>query len=219
MHMISKKDLISDELETVTTSRSPMTVITANGEMQTNEEATVYVKELAIFSTMRKSSRTRQQYCRSESFSMKTDTHMNGSTVKNHISLKTGFGYSAIRKISYQSWFLVYQRVLPQARLPQHPRLVQVRKLIIQITIQQTSQVKVWIDQHGETRSLLKHHKSCYMNQPKSQKQNKNKDPEQVRGNCIQTYQNGCKNSERMLWMKEFLNTEIHTQVLLMNHL
>ena len=31
MHMISKKDLNSAELETVTTSRSPMTVKTANG--------------------------------------------------------------------------------------------------------------------------------------------------------------------------------------------
>ena len=41
MHMISKKDLNSAELETVTTSRSPTTVITANGEVQTNEEATV----------------------------------------------------------------------------------------------------------------------------------------------------------------------------------
>ena len=46
MHMISKKDLNSVELETVTTSRSPMTVITANGELQTNEEVTVYVREL-----------------------------------------------------------------------------------------------------------------------------------------------------------------------------
>ena len=26
----------------------------------------------------------------------------------------------------------------------------------------------------------------------------------------IQTYQNGCKNSERILWMKEFLNTDSH---------
>ena len=41
MHMISKKDLNSAELETATTSRSPTTVITANGEVQTNEEATV----------------------------------------------------------------------------------------------------------------------------------------------------------------------------------
>ena len=53
MHMISKKDLNSAELETVTTSRSPTTVITANGEVQTHEEATVYVRELDIFLTMR----------------------------------------------------------------------------------------------------------------------------------------------------------------------
>ena len=37
----------------MTTSRSPMTVITANGEVQTNEEATVYVRELDIFLTMK----------------------------------------------------------------------------------------------------------------------------------------------------------------------
>ena len=53
MHMISKKDLNSAELETLTTSRSPTTVITANGEVQTHEEATVYVKELDIFLTMK----------------------------------------------------------------------------------------------------------------------------------------------------------------------
>ena len=53
MHMISKKDLNSAELETVTTTRSPTTVITANGEVQTHEEATVYVKELDIFSTLK----------------------------------------------------------------------------------------------------------------------------------------------------------------------
>ena len=51
MPMISKKDLNSAELETVTTSRSPTTVFTANGEVQTNEEATVYVKELDVFWT------------------------------------------------------------------------------------------------------------------------------------------------------------------------
>ena len=47
MHMISKKDLNDAELETVTISRSPTTVITANGEVQTHEEATVYVKRIA----------------------------------------------------------------------------------------------------------------------------------------------------------------------------
>ena len=53
MHMISKKDLNSAEMETLTTSRSPTTIITANGEVQTHEKATVYVKELYIFLTMK----------------------------------------------------------------------------------------------------------------------------------------------------------------------
>ena len=42
MHMISEKDMNFGELDTVTTSRSPTTVITANGEVQTHEEATFF---------------------------------------------------------------------------------------------------------------------------------------------------------------------------------
>ena len=53
MHMISKKDLSDAEMDTLTKSCSPTTVITANGEVQTHEEATVYVKELDIFLTMK----------------------------------------------------------------------------------------------------------------------------------------------------------------------
>ena len=41
MHMVSKKDM--------RTSRSPTTVMTANGEVQTRGEATVYVKQLDLF--------------------------------------------------------------------------------------------------------------------------------------------------------------------------
>ena len=51
--MSSKKDLNSAEMETLTKSCSPTTVITANGEVQTHEEATVYVKELEKFLTMK----------------------------------------------------------------------------------------------------------------------------------------------------------------------
>ena len=40
-------------METLTKSCSPTTFITANGEVQTHEEATVYVKELDIFLTMK----------------------------------------------------------------------------------------------------------------------------------------------------------------------
>ena len=52
MHMVSKRDLNSAELETMRISRNPTTVMTANGEVQTKEEATVYVKELDLFETV-----------------------------------------------------------------------------------------------------------------------------------------------------------------------
>ena len=76
MHIMSKKDLSNAEMDTLTKSCSPAIVITANGEVQTHGEATVCVKELDIF----------------QSFAMKTGIPSNGSMVKTHISLKTGFG-------------------------------------------------------------------------------------------------------------------------------
>ena len=75
MHMISRKDLSDAEMCTLTKSCSPATVIIANGEVQTHEEAIV-----------------RQQHCRLESFVMKTGVPTNGSMFENHISLKTGSG-------------------------------------------------------------------------------------------------------------------------------
>ena len=51
--MISKKDLSDAEMDPLTKSCSPTIVITANGEVQTQEEATVYVRELDIFLTMK----------------------------------------------------------------------------------------------------------------------------------------------------------------------
>ena len=41
MHKLSKKDLISDEMDTLRRSRNPTTVVTGNCEVQTNEEAQV----------------------------------------------------------------------------------------------------------------------------------------------------------------------------------
>ena len=53
MHMINKKDLSDSEMDTLTKSCSPTIVITTNGEVQTHEEAIVYVKELDIFLTLK----------------------------------------------------------------------------------------------------------------------------------------------------------------------
>ena len=77
MHMISKKDLSNAEMDTLTKSCSPTIVITANGEVQTHEEATVFVKELDIFLTMKVLENSPAVF-RSESFAMKTDILMNG---------------------------------------------------------------------------------------------------------------------------------------------
>ena len=51
------------------------------------------------------------------------------------------------------------------------------------ITIPQPCQVKVWKGKKGETRTLLKHQKSCWVNQPKPQNPNKNENHEQKREN------------------------------------
>ena len=53
MHMMSKEDVSSDEKETLPRSRNPTTAVTANGEVQTNEEAQVDVHDLDLFVTVR----------------------------------------------------------------------------------------------------------------------------------------------------------------------
>ena len=52
MHMLSRKDLNSAEVDTVFLPRNPTRVITANGEVPTNEEATVCVFDLDLFVTV-----------------------------------------------------------------------------------------------------------------------------------------------------------------------
>ena len=46
VHMVSNRDLKSAELETMRISKNPTTVMTASGEVQTKEEATVFFKEI-----------------------------------------------------------------------------------------------------------------------------------------------------------------------------
>ena len=52
MHMVSRKDFNSAELETARVSKNPTMVVTVNGEVLTKEEATVYVRALDLFETM-----------------------------------------------------------------------------------------------------------------------------------------------------------------------
>ena len=75
MHMISKKDLNFAEMDILTKSCSPTIVITANGDVQTHEEAIVHVKELDFCLTMKVLDNTPAVL-----------SLTNASTVKNHIS-------------------------------------------------------------------------------------------------------------------------------------
>ena len=47
-HMISRQDLTSADMDTLTTSKSPTIVFKTSGKVQTLEEAAVYVKEMDI---------------------------------------------------------------------------------------------------------------------------------------------------------------------------
>ena len=52
MHMMSKPELSSDELDTLRKSRNPTVVLTANGEVYTNEEARVFAHDSNLFGTV-----------------------------------------------------------------------------------------------------------------------------------------------------------------------
>ena len=52
LHVLSKKDLRSDEMDTLRRFRNPTTVVTASGEVHTDEEAQVYVHDLDLFDTV-----------------------------------------------------------------------------------------------------------------------------------------------------------------------
>ena len=120
MHMISKKDLSDAEMDTLTKSCSPTIVITTKGEVQTHEEATVCVKELDIFFTMKDLENTPAvlslgKLCDENGYSYEW---INGQ--KPHL-IKNGIRYNATRRTSFSSWFLVCQRFLPQVFPLQHP--------------------------------------------------------------------------------------------------
>ena len=49
MHMMSKKELSSEEVDTLRRSRTPIVVLTADGEVHTHEESQFFVHDLNLF--------------------------------------------------------------------------------------------------------------------------------------------------------------------------
>ena len=115
MHMVSKKDLNSADLETVRVSISPTTVVTANGDKLTKEEATVYVRKLDLFVTVIPLEDTLAvlslgKLCENHGF------HYHWTSVRNHISSNMAERPIAIRRTTYHSLSLVCRQAL-QAHL------------------------------------------------------------------------------------------------------
>ena len=118
-------------MDTLTKSCSPTIVIAANGEVQTHEEATVYVKELDIFLTLKVIENTPAVL----SLGKLCDEHgYSYEWIKNHISLKTGLGFLAARRTSFLLWFQACQvRLLDPHQLQGH---LQDRRVIAQHLLQ-----------------------------------------------------------------------------------
>ena len=125
MHMISKKDVSDAEMDTLTKLCSPAIVITANGEVQTHEEATVYVKELDTFLTMKVLENTPAV------LSLGKLCDENGYSYE---WINTGFGYPVIRRTSFLLWFHACQvRPLDLHQLQRH---LQDRRVILHHLLQ-----------------------------------------------------------------------------------
>ena len=191
MHMVSWKDLNSAELETMRTSWSPTTVMTANGEVQTREEATVHVKELDLFVTMMLLEETPailslgklcDHHGYTHHWTSVQKTHLTKNRKKNdcHISNYVPFvvpGLSASSSSTTPS---------PTSHHLHHNGYTE-------NTVPERS---------GSMRGELR--ETRCMNQPKKKKENQKKNKEIYRMNCLIGY----RNSER-IWLMRVLQQSL----------
>ena len=110
MHRLSRKDLNSEELATVQVSRTPTTLVTANGKVQSNEEATVYVKELDLLVTVKLLEGTQavlslRKLCEDHGYSYEW--------ISNHASQRMAKSFSITRRTTCHSLSRVYRLALP----------------------------------------------------------------------------------------------------------
>ena len=183
MHMVSKKDLNSAELETMRTSRSPTKVMTANGEVQTREEATVYANQLDFFVKVMFLEETPAVLSLGSSVWI-MGFHTTGPAVRNHITSEMERNLIAKNRSMYHLWFLVYQRVLPQ--LHHHLLLHHLHHRIPYLMstetpkIQYKKEVERRVKSFGETRCM-----NPQKPKTKIQKVNQKKYKEIFRMNCM----------------------------------
>ena len=195
MHMVSEKDLNSAELETMGTSKNPTTVMTANKEVQTREEATVYVKQLDLFVKVLLLEETPTVLSLGKLCEDHGVIHTTGPEVKNHISSEMAREWIATNPTVYHLWFLVYQRVLPQL----HLHLV-LHHLHHRIPYLMSTEVRMRT--YGETRCI---------DQQKPETLIKMEDAKKYKAIYCMTCRIGYRNSKRIWLMNEILQSHGET--------
>ena len=111
MHMVSRQDLVSADLETVGHTKNLTTVVTADGEVliQCMSKNRIYSWQLCFW-------KIHWLFSHSENSAKITGIITIGPVVTNHISSKKARRSIAIRRTSYKSLSLVYRQA-PQAHL------------------------------------------------------------------------------------------------------
>ena len=220
MHMVSEKDLNSLELETMRTSRSPTTVKTANGEVQTREE----VKELDLFVTAVLPEETRAdlslgKLCEERGYTYhwtsgqklylirKPQLTKNCKRMNCIISNHVPFVVPGLSTSSYTTPILLHHLHL------RNPYLTQADTP----KIQYPREVEELVESFGETRCI---------NPQKPKTKLKMKDAKKYKAIYCMTCWTGCRNSEKFRSMKAVLQSHGETlrpsfetlPVLLMNY-
>ena len=162
---------------------------------------------------------------------------MNGSMVKNHISLKTVFEFSAIRRTSFPSWFQACQRVRPPVLISQLQGHLQDRRVIVLHLLQarlrhpRQHQVIMRLEKERIELKVTPLQYLCQLmltdrtGQPVVNQANKipkphKKEPKIERGSPLcSDIPEWLQNSGKIWWMMKFLIAETHTPVLLMKYL
>ena len=209
MHMLSRKDLNSAELEIVRVFTSPTTVVAANGEVQTKEEATVYVRALDLFVTVMLLRRytavlSLGKLCEDHGYSFEWTSGQKPELIKDGRRIKCNtenFVPIVVPGLSTSS----------SAQLHLHLRHQDRRKRWFLHCLPYQQEVRVRVAQYGDTRR---------MNQQKTKKKQTKSVTTRPYGEtrCV-ICQNGWKNSRKITWMKVFQLIGTHLRDLLVNHL
>ena len=227
-------------MDTLTKSCSPTIVITANGEVQKHEEATVYVKELDFFLTMNVLENTPAvlslgKHCDENGYSYEWITGQKPHLIKNGIRIQCNMenfvpivvpGLSASSSSSsHPSTSMTPSRQERNHRTSSSSSSTSPTTTVLSDSATQARQDLSGIDSHP-VPVWSSHVERIERRDPLLPKPTKNPKPIENENHDIERGDPLCsdipewlKNSERISWMTEFLNTETHMPLLLMNHL